>query len=112
MLSQGETRQHERNPFEENEISYPKLFNANEDNETTRPVTLVMRLDEDGDLAIEAVGQDGGHIATLLCFDPAGRLKSLTGARQSLECNGIDTSFANWGPDGEIVLGDDTDWTE
>ena len=93
-------------------MSYPKLFNDNKDNETLQAVIIDMRFDNNGDLAIEAVGLDGKHIATLLYFDHAGGLKSLTGARQNLECNGIDTSFANWGPDGEIVLGDDTDWTE
>ena len=85
-------------------MTYPKLFNANEDNETTRPVILAMRFDEDGDMGIESVRPDGEHIATLLYFDPDGFLVASSGAQGLLECDGTDTSFANWGPDGEIVL--------
>jgi hypothetical protein len=70
---------------------------------TLKPVILDLRVDEDGDVQLVAVDEDGDEVTPLLTFYE-GRSDSWTMAKRELERQGYDTSFCEWGALGEMKV--------
>lgn len=80
----------------------PVKYEPKKDKEL-KPVPLDLRKDEDGILALVAVGPTEDDTIYLLRFKEK-EIESVPLAKYGLDSLGYDTSFCKWDSDGAVVL--------